>query len=435
MARNGMLLIVGLLLGWGGVNAQYNPDKVLDSNIHTVLVYPMNNPLGMPIITLNENAPLLISFDDFNARYQDYYYEVELMNADWTPVAMNTFDYLQGFNQNKIADYTVSSVAAQRYYHYQFSFPNANCAPKLSGNYILKVYKNGNPNEVLFTHRMYVVSNELALKATIVQPFDGNISKTHQKIQVAADVKNIPFFQPNELKIQVIQNFQYDGAQVTDAPNFIRGTNLEYNKEGQFIFPAGKEARWLDLRSIRFLSDRIAKIDSKEALSIVYVKPDISRTNQAYYTFNDLNGNFTISNTESLQSEYQNDYAKVVFTYIPEGKIPFVGQNLYLQGALTNNCLDKNALMQFDAKLGIYQKTLLLKQGYYSYNYVLRDPANQNIANHSDDLPPCMDDYTETEGNHWETENNYCVFAYYRAPGARQDQIIGFVIVNSKQVW
>lgn len=425
MLRSVSLLFLGIILSTIVAKAQSNPDKILDSNIHTVLVHPTNNPLGLPLITLNENAPLSISFDDFKASYQDYYYAVELMNADWTPVQMNAFDYVQGFNQNKIVDYAVSSVAAQRYYHYQFSFPNANCAPKLSGNYRLKVYKNGNPDAVIFTHRFYVVGNEVALKASIVEPFDGNISKTHQKMQVTAEVKNIPFFQPNEFKIQVFQNFQYDGAQVTDVPSFIRGTNLEYNKEGQFVFPAGKEARWLDLRSLRFLSDRIAKIDSKEALSIVYVKPDISRANQAYYTFNDLNGNFVISNSESLQSEYQNDYAKVIFTFIPDGKIPFVGQQLYLQGSLTNNCLDKNALMQFDAKQGVYQKELLLKQGYYSYNYVLRDPANEGI----------WEDYTETEGNHWETENNYGVFAYYRAPGARHDQIIGFVVVNSKQAW
>jgi hypothetical protein len=153
----------------------------------------------------------------------------------------------------------------------------------------------------------------------------------------------------------------------------------------------------------------------------------------AYYTFNDLNGNYMISNSESLESDYQNDYAKVVFTYMPSGKLPFVGQNLYLQGALTNNLLDQKALMIFNAKLGLYQKTLLLKQGYYSYNYVLREAsaAKENTT----DAIVAMDDYTETEGNHWETENNYTLFLYYRAPGARNDQIIGYVTFSSTQSW
>ena len=351
------------------------------------------------------------------------------MNADWTPVALSPFDYLQGFNQNRIVDYSVSSIAIQRYYHYQFTFPNGNCSPKQSGNYVLKVYKNGNVNQVVFTSRFYVVDNQVGVVAAIKEPFDGSISKTHQKVQVVTDVKKIPYFQSNQLKVQVVQNFNFSDAQWATEPSFIRGNSLEYNKEGLFIFPAGKEARWLDLRSLRLVSDRVYKFETKEEKTIAYLKPDISRADQAYYTFNDLNGNYVITNSESLQSENQNDYAKVIFTYMPPQRIPFIGQNLYLQGALTNNILDSNALMRFDGKLGFYQKTLLLKQGYYSYNYVLRDlETNQEI-------PISMNDYTETEGNHWETENNYSIFIYYRSPSARHDQIIGFVTVNSKQSW
>ena len=46
-----------------------------------------------------------------------------------------------------------------------------------------------------------------------------------------------------------------------------------------------------------------------------------------------------------------------------------------------------------------------------------------------------MNDFTETEGNHWETENNYSILVYYRPPGARHDHIIGFGAVNSRQNW
>ena len=138
-----------------------------------------------------------------------------------------------------------------------------------------------------------------------------------------------------------------------------------------------------------------------------------------------MNGNFIISNTESLQSENQNDYATVNFTYFPKDKIPFIGMKLYLAGALTNNILNKEAEMIFDPALGYYKKSLLLKQGYYSYNYVLREQNSFNPLN----------DFTETEGNHWETENNYSIMVYYRPPGARHDHIIGFGAVNSRQNW
>jgi hypothetical protein len=377
------------------------------------------------VISLNEPTPLEISFDDFKADYQDYYYSVELRNADWTAVNLSAFDYLQGFNQNKINKFSVSSIATQSYFHYQFNFPNAQLKPTQSGNYILKVFKNGNTNEIVFTRRFFVTENQVSVVASVQEPFDGQISKTHQKIQFVLDVKKIPFFQTDQISTAVIQNYRYNDVIAIAAPSFIRGNLLEYNSEDQYIFPAGKEARWLDLQNLRLRSDRIADLNSKERRTIVSVKPDLSRSSTAYYTFNDLNGGFMISNTESLQSENQNDYAQVNFTYMPKDRIPFMGQKLYLFGALTNNIVNKEAEMIFDPALGYYKKSLLLKQGYYSYNYILRDMQGVNP----------MNDFTETEGNHWETENNYSIMVYYRPPGARHDHIIGFGAVNSRQNW
>ena len=418
-----MALLIGLHAVKG--HGQSNPDSIYQNSIHTVLIHPVNKPLAIPVISLNELTPLEISFDDFKSDYQDYYYSVELRNADWTAVNLSAFDYLQGFNQNKINKFSVSSIATQRYYHYEFNFPNAQARPTQSGNYILKVFKNGNANELVFTRRFFVTEDQVSMAATVQEPFDAQISKTHQKIQFVLDVKKIPFFQTDQIKATIIQNYRYNDALTLAAPNFIRGNLLEYNSEDQFIFPAGKEARWLDIQNLRLRSDRVTDINSKADRAIISVKPDLSRASTAYYTFNDLNGNFIISNTESLQSENQNDYATVNFTYFPKDKIPFIGMKLYLAGALTNNILNKEAEMIFDPALGYYKKSLLLKQGYYSYNYVLREQNSFNPLN----------DFTETEGNHWETENNYSIMVYYRPPGARHDHIIGFGAVNSRQNW
>ena len=100
-------------------HAQKNPDKIYDSSIHSILIHPLNKPLAMPVVVLNEGSPLQVSFDDFKADYQDYNYAIELMNADWTPSILSSFDYVKGFNQIKINSFSVSSMASQHYYHYQ----------------------------------------------------------------------------------------------------------------------------------------------------------------------------------------------------------------------------------------------------------------------------------------------------------------------------
>ena len=403
--------------------AQRNPDKIYDASIHTVMIAPFGRPQDAPVINLNSRESLQISFDDFKAQYQDYYYSIELVDSAWKSIEMNDFDYIKGFNQNKITGYTISSIAAQKYYNYQFTFPNSYCSPKLSGNYILKVYLDNNKEEIVFTKRFFVVDDLVNVSASIQAPFDGNFSKTHQKIKVAVDIKNVPNFQNDQLKVTVVQNQRYNDAKSIKMPNFIRGNVLEFNNESDLIFPAGNEYRWLDLQSMRLRSDRVAVIENTNKITTIIMKPDYTRADLLYNSYHDLNGGYLISNTESLQSENQNDYAAVIFTYVTRDRLPLLDKKLYLIGALTNNVLDQDAEMKFDVKQGIYQKQLLLKQGYYSYNYILKDRIEPND----------MDDFAESEGNYTEAENNYEIFLYYHAPGSINDQLIGFLNINSRQ--
>ncbi len=125
-------------------------DKILDANIQTVLVYPKGKPLSLPVMRLNSQDELLFQFDDLTAQYQQYYFTIELMDIHWQPVALNPFDYIRGLTQNNIRDYTISSIAQQAYYHYSFNFPTASCRPIKSGNYLMKVFRQGKVNELVF---------------------------------------------------------------------------------------------------------------------------------------------------------------------------------------------------------------------------------------------------------------------------------------------
>ena len=400
-------------------------DKIMNPNIQTVLIFPKGKPLALPVIGLNTQDELLIQFDDLSANYQQYYYTIELMDMHLQPVALNPFDYTRGLTQNNIRDYTISSIAQQSYYHYSFTFPTASCRPTKSGNYLMKVYKQGRPNELVFTKRFFVVEQEAPITASIQEPFDETMSKSHQKIQLQLDVKKIQLLQPELLHVAVLQNTRYNDMLMSNAPSFIRGNQLEYNADRDFVFPAGKESRWLDLQNLRFKTERIAAIQQLGYGSRIILKPDQSRAMLPYFTFRDLNGQFMISNTELIRSEDQNDYAQVFFTYLPNNGQPFQEKSLYIAGALTGNVLDTNALMQWNSASKQYEKWLNLKQGYYSYNYILRD--NQS--------PNPLHDFKWTEGDHWETENSYTIFVYYRAPGSRYDQIIGYSSLNSIQNW
>jgi hypothetical protein len=204
----------------------------------------------------------------------------------------------------------------------------------------------------------------------------------------------------------------------------VRNGILEYNGERDCVFPAGKEYRWADLQSFRFQSDRIDHVDRTQQPVEIFIKQDAVRSNLRYVFLSDRNGWDEISNTESINPWWQSDYAYVHFTLAPANRQPFVGKQVYLLGALTGNQVGDTSLMHYDAANGVYTKTLFLKQGYYSYIYVTKDIENMSAKS----------DPVYTEGNYWETENEYTVLIYYRSLSGRHDELIGITAINSHSV-
>jgi hypothetical protein len=403
------------------VQGQVQPDKVFMTSIRTVKLFPQNNQFALPIIGLNSTDQLELHFDDLGAYPKNYFYTYQLCNADWTEAQWSPFDYIRGFQQNRISQYRVSSIAQVQYVHYQAILPERSAVPTRSGNYILKVFQDADTAKLLFTRRFYVVDNKVGIAAQMQQPFSAQLNQTHQKIQLAVNTAPLSSINPQQVQTVILQNGRWDNAAQKLQPSFIRGSLLEYNAEQDCLFPAGKEYRWLDLRSLRFESDRVERIARTSIPVLVYAKTDAIRTSLRYLWYRDLNGFSDISTTESINPWWQSDYAEVEFTLATENKQPFSQQLVYIVGELSGNQISDSSLMEFDERKGVYYKRLLLKQGYYSYTYVTKDNKRlQAIAN------PAL-----TEGNYWETENNYTILVYYRSFGGRHDELVGLRQISS----
>jgi hypothetical protein len=411
-----LLMIVSIKL-----SAQRLPDHVYAPSIQGVKLFQQNNQLSQPILQLNSSDQLELHFDELVNNPKNYFYTYELCNADWTPANINVFDYIKGFNQNRISNYRIASVAAVHYIHYQVTLPERNAQPIMAGNYLLKVFENGDTAQLAFTKRMMVVDKQVSIGAQIQIPFDNQIFRSHQKIQFSLGVKALNLFNPQQLKVVVFQNNRWDDAVKDKQPVFVRGDVLEYNGEQDFIFAAGKEYRWADLQSFRFESDRIARVDRSKEPYEVFIKLDQPRNGVAYINFQDRNGYTEINSSESVNPWWQSDYAWVNFSFLPNNRQPFLGKSLHLIGEITGNQISDSSLMHYDAAQGIYTKRLFLKQGYYSYTYATKD--NKNL------LEPA--DISYTDGNYWETENEYTILVYYRSFSGRHDELVGATTINS----
>jgi hypothetical protein len=400
------------------------PDHIYKPGIHSVKLHKYGDIYSYPVIQLNSGDQLELRFDDMDGDVKNYYYTVQLCNADWTPANIQPYDYIRGFITNRIRTYRNSSVVDTRYTHYEAIIPERSSSVSRSGNYLLKVFLNDDTSDLVFTKRFLVVQNKVSVAALVQQPFNASLFQTHQRLQVSVNTANaqINAFSPQDLKVVMLQNNIWSSASMVDRPTIYRGNYYEYSDEETNVFQSGKEWRWIDMRSLRLMSERMVDIRDSAKITHVYVKPDGERRQQIYVYYRDINGIYTVENTDGYNPYWQSDYAWVHFTYVPPGNRPYEGKSVYLFGELTNYEPNDNSKMLFNEQKGVYEKSLWLKQGYYNYSYVTltdKRPVTRQFS------------LENTEGNYWGTENGYMVLIYYRPFGARADELIGMTQVNS----
>jgi len=396
------------------------PDMVYKNNIQCVRFHMYGDQESLPVYNLNSTDQLELNFDDLDGNMKSYYYTFQLCDYSWKPVDISPFMYIKGFTQQRISTNRYSSIALTRYTHYQAMLPDRNTSIIMSGNYLLKVFLDGDTSKLAFTRRLLVLDQKAAINAAVVQPLTPQWFRTHQKIQFSANITGLNTFSAaQQVKVVILQNNRWDNAIKDIPPTFVRGNTLEYNTENNCIFPGGKEWRWLDLRSFRLQSDKVDHADYKKTATDIYVKTETDRSNERYVYFRDLNGMFMVTTYESINPYWQGDFATVHFSLAAPGGQPYAGKDVYMAGQFTDYILNDKTKMVFNAATGVYECNFFLKQGYYNYTYITVDKNN-----------PAQK--TELEGNYWETENSYTILMYYKAFSDRADQLIGVARINSR---
>jgi hypothetical protein len=369
-----MLFLVGLTL------AQRLPDQVYLSNIKTVKLNRFGDPLTYPVLALNSSDLLELNYDDLDGGVKNYYYTLTLCNADWTPAQLSYFDYVKGYSQVRINTYRNSSISLTRYTHYQATLPDRNCQPIKSGNYLLKVFLNGDTSQLAFTKRFLVVDNKLSVAIQVTQPFNQEYFQTHHRFQVQVDTRNFDVRYPQQqIRIEILQNYRWDNKLTLTMPTFTRQELLQYSNENEMLMPAGKEYRWLNLRSFRLLGDRISKQQNTDSSFSLFVKEDQSRLPKQYFFYKDNNGLFINETIETINPFWNADYAKVHFSYRPTNSLPREAGDLVVFGELTNYGKDPEATLIYNPQKGVYETDLFLKQGYYDYQYALKEIKSGSI--------------------------------------------------------
>ena len=389
---------------------------VFQSNIKSVEFYNSAKQSSFPAITLGSGDKLLLAFDDLQGGSKNFSYTIEHCDMNWNSSNLSPTEYLKNYTDDKITDFSYSVATVQKYTHYQLKLPNQNVAPKIAGNYILKVYED-DPSKPVLTRRMYVIGPKINLSAEIVQSGDVSTRLTNQKINFTLDYGGLRVQNPgNDVRTIIMQNARSETAQLNNQPTYIQGTKLIYNDITLNDFPGGNEFRYFDTRTLKLNSERILHITREDTSNTILLLTDPDR-NEPNYSFSyDLNGAFYILNQDGTDPHTDADYAHMYFT-LSTKKSPNEGTP-YIVGQFNDYKVDDNSKMVYDADKNKFASSMLLKQGVYDYTYVWVDKAGKQ-------------DDTALEGSFFQTENDYQLLVYYHPAGARWDELVGYTLLNT----
>jgi hypothetical protein len=407
----GLLLLLLIAFQAAFAQQQFNyENNVYLPQVKTVQCYNRQKEQSTPIVNLNSSDQLVFSFDDLDAGSKDYWYTIEHCTSDWKPSGISPIDYLKSFSEDRINDYTYSSNTLQKFTHYRLRIPNEQVSPKISGNYLLKVYLDQRMDKPAISQRFYVVDHQVNVGIESTPSTQVQLRAANQKINFTIS-HSFPVQNPfTDIKAVVMQNGIPQTAVTNTKPTYIKLGSLIYNDVLSNDFSGGNEFRKFDLRSFRYKTEQVERIDKDTGVNISLF-PDRRREGKYVQQF-DENGRFYIRNQEERDNDTESDYANVAFTL--NALPPSAKGNAYLVGRFNNYALNEQSLMAFDAVKGGYFTTLRLKQGLYDYKYFWVDEQTGKV------------DDTAFEGSHYETENMYEVFVYFRRPGARWEELIGY---------
>ncbi|GIV35689.1 MAG: DUF5103 domain-containing protein [Cyclobacteriaceae bacterium] len=389
-------------------------DRAYHNTVKSVRLYAANGSMPLPelnpaVAPLN-NQQLVIEFDLLDTIRETIALKLLHCNYNWRKSSLSDLDFLQEFNAFPVNDFAYSIDTQIPYVHYRVNLP----AVKLPGNYVAVVYRNNNPDDVLLTRRFMVYDSRVHFMMHDNPLTSGTTAELNQQLNFTINYARTEIINPAEsIHVTVRQNQRWDNLAQGLKPTFIR----EHQRELDFrfftsenLYPAGNEFRFFDLRSLLNPGVNVSRVDRSLSPQRVYLVTDKTREGQRYARYPDLNGQYVLANLDNPQP-HSAQYVQVHFTL----QSPRLQDSVYLSGAFTNWRLDESSIMVYNPAIGAYTADVLLRQGWYNYQYVVKN--SQGVVN-------------RFEGNHYEAENLYEIFVYYRPFQPPADLLIGYYRVE-----
>jgi hypothetical protein len=384
---------------------------VYDEQLKSLQMRIGGEPCLMPVIEMNGGEKVEISFDAFGHDYKRFAYAVEYCDADWRLSALSQMEYMDGMPGLTINDFAGSTNTTVEYTNYRLEMPNDDVRLKISGNYVVRIYPEGEPAHTLLTACFSVVESQVVIDGGVSGNTLLDYNQGRQQVDFSILLRNLAVQNPQtELKVFVYQNGRKDNAVSGLNPTSILRDRLVYERNRKLIFEAGNEYRRFEFLSNMYNGIGVENIRFFNPFYHVTLQSDMPRRGQVHRYDEDHDGRYYIRCRNCSEADREADYCFVHFS-LKMSELP--GGTLHLLGDAFNNMLDERSRLTYNSSSGQYEKYVLLKQGHYNYSYVflaLGQSAGESFP---------------VEGSFYQTSNEYDIFVYFRPFGVRYDKLVG----------
>lgn len=410
------LLPFCLLLLTGSAFSQIEKEVIPPYNIKTIS-FVQNGQNAIPIFRLGDSFSF--QFDDLYGNEANYYYIITHCDYDWQPSQLAKPEYLNGFDDLRIQNYTNSLNTLQIYSHYNLSFPNKQTQFRVSGNYMIKILNDD--REVVFSRKFILYEELVSVPMQVKRARNVAVIEHKHNIEFSIKSGTINFQSPlQNIKVLLMQNGKFDNAITNIKPQYTIGNDLIYRYDTETQFWAGNEFLFFENKDIRAANNSIARIDSNGGIYNAHLYMSQARANAPYTYYPDINGNFIVKNIGAQNNEIEADYSWIFFTV--SAPTFFENKSIYVNGMFNNYAIGDENKMDYNAQKGVYEKAIMIKQGFTNFQYVIADKNGK------------LDEQNAIDGNFYQTENNYFALVYYKENNQRYDRIIGKGIASSVDI-
>lgn len=362
-----------------------------------------------PIMELGSNDKLILEFDELASISGQFTIRFSHHNKDWSPSNVPDAWLFDGINEVNLFGGEINQFYKPDYFHYKLEFPNRDIRFKISGQYLLHVHDYSSGSE-LFSMPFFVTEDEGELNIISETIFNATPNGS-AKDQIFGKYIYPEFveFPQFDLSYSFAQNRFWRETRFADEKSFTKEGITEFHLSRSAAFQANFDFSELDISELSLQNPKIFNIEPARIPIRVTLRDDVLNfLSNPKPVFRSENGNPKTSRTTQ--------YANVRFRLNTDSKT-LKDAPIYLIGDFNMWTISDRYKLNYQADLGVFQTSGILKQGIYSYKYV-------TVQNGVIDPFKLSDTLTKRD-------QEYIGFVYYRDPDLNYDRLLKTGLLNA----